>query len=177
MSILIKRQYDARAYIALGSNLAGDLDCPASQVIRALQSIDNIAKTKLIKQSSLYQSAPVGYDNIQLKTQPDFINAVAEISTQLTPEALLDALLHIESEAGRERPFANAPRVLDLDLLLYDDITMHTEKLTLPHPRMLERAFVLIPLAEISPNLTLRNHGSIVKLAQSVQTQGIKKLI
>ncbi len=113
----------------------------------------------------------MGYAN-----QADFINAVAEISTQLAPEVLLDALLHIESAAGRERPFANAPRVLDLDLLLYDDITMHTEKLTLPHPRMFERAFVLIPLVEISPNLTLLNHGSIVKLAQSVQTQGIKKI-
>lgn len=161
----------SRAFVALGSNLAGDLDCPASQVIRALQSIDKIAKTKLVKQSSLYHSAPVGYAN-----QADFINAVAEISTQLAPEVLLDALLHIESAAGRERPFANAPRVLDLDLLLYDDITMHTEKLTLPHPRMFERAFVLIPLVEISPNLTLLNHGSIVKLAQSVQTQGIKKI-
>lgn len=160
------------AYVALGSNLAGDLDCPASQVIRALQSIDKIAKTKLVKQSSLYQSAPVGYAN-----QADFINAVAEINTQLSPQALLDALLDIENEAGRERPFANAPRVLDLDLLLYDDVNMHTEKLTLPHPRMFERAFVLLPLAEISPNLTLLNHGSIVKLAQSVQTQGIKKLI
>lgn len=163
------------AYIALGSNLAGDLDCPASQVIRALQSIDNIAKTKLVNQSSLYQSAPVGYAN-----QGDFINAVAEISTQLVPEALLDALLDIEREAGRERPFANAPRVLDLDLLLYDDISIHTEKLTLPHPRMFERAFVLLPLVEISPNLTLNftlpKHGSIVKLAEACKNQGIKKL-
>ena len=170
MNILTER-VRVVAYIALGSNLAGDLDGPASQVIRALQSIDNLAKTKLVKQSSLYQSAPVGYAN-----QADFINAVAEVSTQLTPQELLDALLHIESKAGRERPFANAPRVLDLDLLLYDDITVHTEKLTLPHPRMFERAFVLLPLAEISPNLTLLNHGSIVKLAQSVQTQGIKKI-
>jgi 2-amino-4-hydroxy-6-hydroxymethyldihydropteridine diphosphokinase len=171
---LTNRKLDGRTYVAfvaLGSNLAGDLDCPASQVKRALQSINNVAKTKLVKQSSLYQSVPVGYAN-----QADFINAVAEISTRLSPEALLDALLDIEREAGRERPFANAPRVLDLDLLLYDDVTMHTKKLTLPHPRMSERAFVLLPLAEISPNLTLLNHGSIVKLAQSVQTQGIKKL-
>ncbi len=174
MSILINKVLLGHAhiaYVALGSNLAGDLDCPASQVIRALQSIDNIAETKLVKQSSLYQSAPVGYAN-----QADFINAVAEISTQLTPEALLDALLNIEKQVGRERSFANAPRVLDLDLLLYDDIAMHTEKLTLPHPRMFERAFVLLPLAEISPNLTLFNHGSIVKLAQNVQALGIEKL-
>jgi 2-amino-4-hydroxy-6-hydroxymethyldihydropteridine diphosphokinase len=160
------------AYVALGSNLAGDLDCPASQVIRALQSIDNITKTKLVKQSSLYQSAPVGYNE-----QPDFINAVAELNTQLSPEALLDALLEIESRAGRERPFANAPRVLDLDLLLYDDVSLHTEKLTLPHPRMFERAFVMLPLAEISPNLTSTSDENIVKLVQKLQTQGIKKLI
>ena len=173
-SILINRKLEAHAsiaYIALGSNLAGDLDGPASQVIRALQRIDNISSTNVVKQSSLYQSAPVGYAN-----QADFINAVAEISTQLEPQALLDALLDIENEAGRERPFANAPRVLDLDLLLYDNICMHTEKLTLPHPRMFERAFVLLPLAEISPNLTSASGESIVKLAQSVQTQGIKKL-
>jgi 2-amino-4-hydroxy-6-hydroxymethyldihydropteridine diphosphokinase len=174
VSILTERKLDGRTYVAfvaLGSNLAGDLDCPASQVMRALQSIDKIAKTKLVKQSSLYQSTPVGYAN-----QADFINAVAEISTQLSPEALLNELLDIESKAGRERPFVNAPRVLDLDLLLYDNIVMRTEKLTLPHPRMFERAFVLLPLAEISPNLTSASGESIVKLAQSVQTQGIKKI-
>jgi 2-amino-4-hydroxy-6-hydroxymethyldihydropteridine diphosphokinase len=170
VSILTKRE--CVAYVALGSNLAGDLDCPASQVIRALQRIDNIAKTKLVKQSSLYQTAPVGYAK-----QADFINAVAEINTQLTPEALLNELLNIENEAGRQRPFANAPRELDLDLLLYGDVILNTANLTLPHPRMFERAFVLLPLTEISPNLTLLNHGSIVKLAQSVQTQGIKKLL
>lgn len=174
MSILTKPKsgYAHIAYVALGSNLAGDLDCPASQIIRALQSIDNITKTKLVKQSSLYQSAPVGYNE-----QPDFINAVAELNTQLSPEALLDALLEIESRAGRERPFANAPRVLDLDLLLYDDVSLHTEKLTLPHPRMFERAFVMLPLAEISPNLTSTSDENIVKLVQKLQTQGIKKLI
>ena len=159
------------AYIALGSNLAGNLDSPTSQVIRAFQSIEQLLKTKLIKTSSLYLSAPVGYYN-----QPDFINAVAEISTQLSPEILLDALLNIEQQAGRERPFANAPRVLDLDLLLYDAVTMHTEKLTLPHPRMLERGFVLLPLAEIAPDLIIPNGGNVVKLALAHQNQGIKKL-
>ena len=159
------------AFIALGSNLAGDLDCPASQVIRGLQSIDNIAKTKLIKQSSLYQSAAIGYIN-----QPDFINAVAEISTQLSPEALLDALLAIETQAGRKRPFANAPRELDCDLLLYDHEIINTAKLTLPHPRMFERGFVLLPLAEISPNLTSASGESIVKLAEAFKDQGIHKI-
>jgi 2-amino-4-hydroxy-6-hydroxymethyldihydropteridine diphosphokinase len=119
----------------------------------------------------LYQSAPVGYSN-----QPDFINAVAEISTQLSPETLLAALLNIEIEAGRERPFPNAPRVLDLDLLLYDDLTINTKNLTLPHPRMHERGFVLLPLAEIAPELSLPDGSNVVKLALAHKNQGIKKL-
>ena len=108
--------------------------------------------------------------------QPDFINAVVEICTQLSPETLLEKLLYIEHEAGRERPFSNAPRVLDCDLLLYDDAIINTENLTLPHPRMLERGFVLLPLAEIAPDLTLPNHSNVVKLALTFQNQGIKKL-
>jgi 2-amino-4-hydroxy-6-hydroxymethyldihydropteridine diphosphokinase len=161
----------SKAFVALGSNLNGDLDCPASQVNRALQAIDKLPKTKLIKASSLYLTKPVGYDN-----QADFINAVAEISTELSPLELLDAILNIEHLAGRERPFANAPRVLDCDLLLYDDVKMHTEKLMLPHPRMFERGFVLLPLAEISPNLTSPSGESIVKLALTHQNQGIQKI-
>ena len=173
---MIKRVFIGQAFIALGSNLAGDLDCPASQVQRGFQSIDKIEKTELVKQSSLYLSAPMGYDAKQLKATPDFINAVVEVNTQLSPEALLDALLAIENAAGRERPFANAPRELDLDLLLYGDVILNTTKLSLPHPRMFERAFVLLPLAEISPNLILRNHGSIVKLAEAHKNQGVKKI-
>ena len=161
----------SRAFIALGSNLNGDLDSPVSQVIRAFQRIEMLPKTKLIKTSSLYKTAPVGYTD-----QADFINAVAEISTELSPLALLEAILSIEQLAGRERPFANAPRVLDCDLLLYDDLIMHTEKLTLPHPRMFERGFVLLPLAEISPHLTSPSAESIVKLALAHQNQGIKKI-
>jgi 2-amino-4-hydroxy-6-hydroxymethyldihydropteridine diphosphokinase len=170
VSILTKREFTA--FVALGSNLAGDLDSPASQVIRGFQSIDNILKTKLIKTSSLYQSTAVGYLD-----QPDFINAVAQISTQLSPENLLEALLNIEIEAGRQRPFANAPRELDLDLLLYDDVKMQSKILTLPHPRMFERAFVLLPLAEISPNLAATGGENIVKLAQAFKNQGIKKIV
>lgn len=159
------------AYIALGSNLSGDLDCPESQVIRGLQRICSLPKTKLIKQSSLYLTKPIGYDN-----QADFINAVAKVSTQLSPENLLDALLNIEHEAGRERPFANAPRVLDCDLLLYDDLVINSKKLTLPHPRMFERGFVLLPLAEIAPDLVLLNGENVVKLAGNYKNQGVKKL-
>jgi 2-amino-4-hydroxy-6-hydroxymethyldihydropteridine diphosphokinase len=174
---LTSNKFGSKAFIALGSNLAGDLDCPASQVQRGFQSIDNIPKTKLIRQSSLYQSAPVGYAPVELKAQPDFINAVAEVSTQLSPQALLDALHTIENAAGRQRPFTNAPRELDLDLLLYDDVKIHTEKLTLPHSRMFERAFVLLPLAEISPNLNAANGENIVKLVETYKNQGIKKIV
>ena len=157
----------SRAFIALGSNLQD----PETQVKHALLALEKLPKTKLVKASSLYKTSPLGYIN-----QPDFINAVAEIRTELRPLELLDAILNIENDAGRERPFANAPRVLDCDLLLYDDIKMVTEKLTLPHPRMFERGFVLLPLAEISPNLTSPNGESIVKLALLHQNQGIKKL-
>ena len=167
-----KKQLVHKVFIALGSNLAGNLHSPASQVIRGFQSIEQLSKTKLIKQSSLYQSAAVGYLN-----QPDFINAVVEISTQLSPETLLEKLLNIEHEAGRERPFANAPRVLDCDLLLYDNVILNTEKLTLPHPRMHQRGFVLLPLAEIAPDLIIPNGGNVVKLALAFQNQGIKKLV
>ncbi len=161
----------SKAFVALGSNLSGNLDCPASQIIRAFQSIKQLPKTKLIKRSSLYQSAPFGYAD-----QPDFINAVVEISTQLSPKTLLEKLLKIEHEAGRERTFANAPRVLDLDLLLYDDLILHTKNLTLPHPRMHERGFVLLPLAEITPDLVIPNGGNVVKLALAHQNQGIQKI-
>lgn len=160
------------AFIALGSNLAGDLDCPASQILRAFQAIEKIPKTRLVKRSSLYLSAPVGYDS-----QPDFINAVAQVHTNLDASELLDALLEIEQQFGRERPFPNAPRVLDLDLLLYDDLEMHTARLTLPHPRMCERSFVLLPLAEIAPDLHIAKHGSVVELAKLLKPQGIKKLV
>ena len=171
-----KNHLEHKAYIALGSNLAGNLHSPSNQVIRAFQSIDKLPKTKLIKTSSLYQSAAVGYLN-----QPDFINAVVEVSTQLSPETLLEQLLNIEHEAGRERPFSNAPRVLDCDLLLYNHVTMNTKNLTLPHPRMFERGFVLLPLAEIAPDLTLPDlslpfGNNVVKLALTFQNQGIKKL-
>lgn len=157
------------AFVALGSNLPGNLDSPASQILRAFQAIEKIPETRLIKQSSLYRSTPVGYDN-----QPDFINAVAQVQTGLSTIALLDALLDIEQQVGRERPFPNAPRVLDLDLLLYDDLEMQTAKLTLPHPRMVERSFVMLPLAKIAPDLHVAKHGSVVELLKKLDVSGIK---
>jgi 2-amino-4-hydroxy-6-hydroxymethyldihydropteridine diphosphokinase len=157
------------AFIALGSNLPGETGSPASQVRRAFQAIEKMPGTRLIKLSSLYRSAPVGYDN-----QPDFINAVAQVHTDLSAPALLDALLDIEMRFGRERPFPNAPRVLDLDLLLYDDLEMHSQKLTLPHPRMCERSFVMLPLAEIAPDLHVAKRGSVVELCKKLDVSGIK---
>jgi len=157
-----------KAFIALGSNL----NEPVSQIGRAFQAIEKLPKTQIVKQSSLYKTAPVGYDN-----QPDFINAVVEVSTDLSPQLLMKSLLGIEQEFGRERPFPNAPRVLDLDLLLYDDLILNTELLTLPHPRLHLRGFVLLPLAEIAPDLHLASYGNVVKLAEIHRTQEIEKLV
>jgi 2-amino-4-hydroxy-6-hydroxymethyldihydropteridine diphosphokinase len=162
-----------KAYVALGSNLSD----PSNQIKKAYIALGKLPKTKVIKQSSLYQSAPVGYDN-----QPDFINAVAEIKTNLSPQELMQGLLDIEQTFGRERPFPNAPRILDLDLLCYEDLVLKTDFLTLPHPRMHLRGFVLLPLAEIAPNLVISSddvipkHSNVVKLAETFQNQGIVKL-
>ena len=153
-----------RAFIALGSNLQD----PASQIRQALAGIAELPQTTLVRSSSLYRTAPVGYDG-----QPDFINAAAEVTTALPPTALLKALLHIEALHGRERPFPNAPRVLDLDLLLYEDLILQTPTLTLPHPRMHNRGFVLLPLAEIAPQLEIPGHGRVSDLADQCTDQGI----
>lgn len=156
-----------RAFIALGSNLQD----PAHQITTALQHIAHLPQTTLVRTSSLYRSAPVGYAG-----QPDFINAVAEVATTLTPGALLAALLELETAQGRERPFPNAPRVLDLDLLLYDALTMNTPELTLPHPRMHQRAFVLVPLAEIAPQQAVGPHGTADALARQHDSRCVEKL-
>ena len=156
-----------QAFIALGSNL----EDPQAQVERALETIANTTNIKLIKASSLYRTVPVGYDN-----QPDFINAVAEIETDLNPLALLDSLLEIETQHGRERPFPNAPRVLDLDVLLYEGVATSSPALTLPHPRMHTRGFVMLPLAEIAPKISIGNHGYADDLAAKCDNQGVSKL-
>jgi 2-amino-4-hydroxy-6-hydroxymethyldihydropteridine diphosphokinase len=156
-----------QAFIALGSNLQD----PQAQVERALQTIANTPNIKLIKASSLFKTAPIGYDN-----QPDFINAVAEIETDLSPLELLHSLLEIETQHGRERPFPNAPRVLDLDVLLYGNIELNTAELTLPHPRMYTRGFVMLPLAEIAPKINIGNHGYADELASKCDNQGVSKL-
>lgn len=131
------------AYVALGSNL----DDPAAQVRAGFAELAALPGTRLTAKSSLYGSAPVGYLD-----QPDFVNAVARIETEFAPRDLLDALLAIERRHGRVREFPNAPRTLDLDIVLYGSSAIHEPGLSIPHPRMLERAFVMVPLAEIAPD-------------------------
>ena len=138
------------AYIALGSNL----EQPQRQLQAGFAALARLPDTQLIAQSSLYRSAPVGYAN-----QPDFVNAVAAIRTGLTPRALLDALLAIEREHGRVREFPNAPRTLDLDIALYGERVIHEPGLSIPHPRMRERAFVMAPLAQIAPDAIVPGRG------------------
>lgn len=132
---------EVRAFVALGANL-GDA---AATVQRALQILGDTPGLRLVKASSLYRTAPVD------ATGPDFINAVAEVVTTLTAPDLLEALQAIEAAEGRERPYRNAPRTLDLDVLLYGNARIDSPRLTVPHPRMHERAFVLVPLAEVAP--------------------------
>lgn len=131
------------AFIGLGANL-GDAQ---AAVRAAMVSIASLPGTQALAASSLYSSAPVG----EGAQGPQYINAVLAVRTQLTATALLAQLQQLEQLAGRERPYVNAPRTLDLDLLLYGDEQIHTPTLTVPHPRMRERAFVLQPLAQIAP--------------------------
>jgi 2-amino-4-hydroxy-6-hydroxymethyldihydropteridine diphosphokinase len=157
----------ARAFVGLGANL-GD---PAAQLGAALAAIDHLPQTRIAGTSSFYRTAPVGYE-----AQPDFVNAVAEIETTLSPPELLAALQGIESGAGRERSFRNAPRMLDLDLLLYDDRTIDAPGLQVPHPRMHERAFVLAPLVEIAPDVAIPGRDAAAALLIRLTDQRIEKL-
>ena len=131
------------AYVALGANLGQ----AATTLAQAMDAIQGLPQTRVTARSSLYRSAPVD------SSGPDYINAVVQIETALEPEELLGALHVLERDAGRERPWRNAPRTLDLDILLYGNLDMDSETLTIPHPRMKERAFVLVPLYEIAPGL------------------------
>ena len=148
------------AYVGLGANL-GDA---VAAVRGAIAKLDDLPGTRVIRASSLYRTAP------HEASGPDFVNAVARIETHLDAMELLARLQGIENDAGRERPYRNAPRTLDLDLLLYGSARMSGGRLTLPHPRMGERAFVLVPLAEIAPELV-----SAQQLA-AVADQAIERL-
>jgi len=140
------------AYVGLGANLGE----PRRQLQDALQELKALPGTRLTAVSSLYRTAPIGY-----LAQPEFLNQVAEMDTGLAAGQLLDHLQRIEQKHGRERPFPNAPRTLDLDLLLYGDVVIATPRLSVPHPRMHERAFVLKPLAEIAPQAAIPGRGRV----------------
>ena len=155
------------AVIALGSNLAE----PARQVRAALSALEAHPQIQIEKTSSLYVTAPVGYDN-----QPDFVNAVCSVRTSLDGVSLLAVLNRIEADFGRERTFRNAPRTLDLDIIDFDGISSDDPHLTLPHPRAHERSFVMKPLAEILPDFVLGGHGRAADLAAALGEEGIRLL-
>lgn len=145
-----------RAYVGLGSNL----NDPAQQVQAALAALNGIPETRCLRYSSLYRSAPLGQAD-----QPDYINAVAMLNTRLSARQLLTELQAIERIHGRVRGAERwGPRTLDLDLLLYGDIRLESEELTVPHPRLAERSFVLYPLCEIAPDLEIPEFGGLRQL-------------
>ena len=155
------------SFVGLGANL-GD---PQRQVRAAFRELDAIPHTRVVGTSSLYRSEPLGYAK-----QPSFVNAVAQIETGLPAERLLAELHEIETRHGRSRSFANAPRTLDLDLLLYGELVLDLPHLKIPHPRMHERAFVLLPLVEIAPHAEVPGRGPARTLLEECRNQGVEKL-
>ncbi|MEP7101263.1 MAG: 2-amino-4-hydroxy-6-hydroxymethyldihydropteridine diphosphokinase [Burkholderiales bacterium] len=155
-----------RVFVGLGANL-GDL--PAA-IERAFEALGQIPCTRMLARSSLYVSAP------RDAAGPDYLNAVAELRSSQSAAELLMHLQAIEQRHGRERPYRNAPRTLDLDLLLYGDEQIATAALTVPHPRLHERAFVLLPLAEIAPQLVIPGLGALHDLLPQVAGQRVDKL-
>ncbi len=152
------------AWVGLGSNL-GD---SAAHIQAAIDEISTLAKTRCLRTSELYRSAPVGPQD-----QPDFCNAVAALETGLSAQALLENLLEIEQQHQRVRTRRWGPRSLDLDLLLYDDLMHNTPELQLPHPRMHVRAFVLAPMAELTPGLNIPGQGQVKTLLADITDQQI----
>lgn len=156
-----------RAFVALGSNL-GD---SRQQVLDAVEALNALPGTRVLQRSSLYLTPPWG-----VREQPAFVNAAVALDTALSPHQLLDALLQIETAAGRVRAQRNGPRTLDLDVLHVDGVQLNDERLTLPHPRLAERAFVLLPLHDIAPTLELPGYGSVQSLLQQVDAAGCERL-
>ena len=154
------------AYVGLGSNLAD----PFAQVTSAFGALDRIEDTHLLARSSLYRTRPVGYAQ-----QPDFVNAVGQLATRLSAADLLRELLALERAHGRMRGIANGPRTLDLDLLLYGDERIEARDLSVPHPRMHERAFVLVPLYEIAPLANIPGRGTVAHLLGGLDTTGVER--
>jgi 2-amino-4-hydroxy-6-hydroxymethyldihydropteridine diphosphokinase len=156
----------ARAYVALGANLGN----PAMTLRAAFAELGRLRYCTLAMRSSLYSTKPVDADG------PDYCNAVVALDTDLPPLELLHALQGIENAHGRQRPYLHAPRTLDLDLLLHGETVMESPELTLPHPRMHLRAFVLVPLLEIAPDILIPGRGSATSLLSAITDQPIRKL-
>jgi 2-amino-4-hydroxy-6-hydroxymethyldihydropteridine diphosphokinase len=155
------------AYIGLGANLGE----PRQQLTEALTAMSGLPETRLAAHSSFYRSAPLGYAD-----QPEFVNAVAALDTRLTPGALLEGLQGIERRQGRERSFPNAPRTLDLDLLLYGEEIIARPGLTVPHPRMHQRAFVLKPLLELAPDAVIPGKGPALPYLAACADQSAERI-
>jgi len=150
------------AYIGLGSNL----DQPVRQLRAALHELQNLPETRLIRHSSLYESSPLGPPD-----QPDYVNAVAMLATSLDAQSLLDQLQAVEQRHGRERGEHWGPRTLDLDLLLFGEDRINSPRLQVPHPQMLRRAFVLVPLFELAPDLVLPGLGPLADAMAGISDQ------
>lgn len=158
---------EVAAFVGLGSNL----DSPEARVERAIQALACLPQTRLLARSSLYRSAPMGPQD-----QPDYVNAVVQLNTGLAPEALLDALQALERRQGRVRTRHWGPRTLDLDILLYGDNVIATQRLKIPHPGIAERSFVLYPLAEIDARLKVPGLGPLRPLLQQCADAGVTRL-
>ena len=155
------------AYISLGANLYN----PQETIQEAITELGTLPVTRLTCSSSLYLSAPVDAGG------NDYVNAVVELRTQMTPTKLLSALQQVELRFGRTRDYPNAPRTLDLDLLLYGALTVDTDTLQIPHPRMTQRAFVILPLLEIAPAIIIPTFGAAQALLPGLQNQVIQKIV
>ncbi|MDB5816116.1 MAG: folK [Rhodocyclales bacterium] len=161
-----------RAWIGIGANIGAD---PVDTVRNAIAALGKQPHCRLEAQSSLYRTAPVG-TTADGAPQPDYINAVVRIETALGPALMLETLLAIEKNFGRTRSIRNAPRTLDLDLLIYADRIISQSGLQVPHARMHERAFVLVPLAEIDPDLAIPGQGIVKDLLAGVADQAISPI-
>ncbi|MBK1674467.1 2-amino-4-hydroxy-6-hydroxymethyldihydropteridine diphosphokinase [Ectothiorhodospira shaposhnikovii] len=157
------------AYIGIGANLGA----PRAQVLGALEAMAALPESRLLRQSSLYGSPPMGPAD-----QPDYINAVAQLETRLTPMVLLQSLLELERRCGRVRQGERwGPRTLDLDILLYGTQVIQTAHLTVPHPGIQQRSFVLYPLAEIAPDLWIPGLGGVEDLVAQCPRSGLQRLL
>ena len=154
-------------FIALGSNLEN----PKEQVKKGILSIKQIEGVRILNESNLYETPPVG-----ILDQPNFVNAVIKINSNLGPYEILNELLNIENIAGRVRIDKNGPRTLDLDILLFNNLILNEKKLTIPHPRMHERLFVLIPLRDIDEAIVIPNHGAVIDIINKLTPENIIRI-